>query len=208
MIVPILRLSLLLLAVLLAPPLSAQNPEEKTRQPRRQARFLAIGDSPPFAQEIRDGVRYELEPPPDSIPPRQVSVSLEGEAASTVDLRLHRGSPPRTDQCTGEGTTGGGALRSAQTRQRSTGQCPLAALQLPGKWKFSRPAVSPRRKGNLGETCPPGVARRDGGQRAVGESAAGSKPRRLVRTAHRARARESPGIPHRTRSQRSLPGFQ
>lgn len=92
MIFPLLRF--LLIAALIASPLPAQNAEEKSGPPRRQARFLAIGDSPPFAQEIRDGVRYELEPPPDSIPPRQVTTSVDGQAASTVELRLGRISGP------------------------------------------------------------------------------------------------------------------
>jgi hypothetical protein len=60
----------------------------------RHARFLALGDSPPFRQEIRDGVRYELDPPPGSIPPREVIAGITGNASSPVPLRLGRISPP------------------------------------------------------------------------------------------------------------------
>ena len=38
---------------------------EPESKPARHARFFAVGESPPFRQEIRDGVRYELDPPPD-----------------------------------------------------------------------------------------------------------------------------------------------
>lgn len=88
-------LRLLVAAALLAPALPAQESGAgKPAEARRQARFLAIGDSPPYAQEISDGVRYELEPPADSIPPRQVTTSADGQAASTVELRLGRISGP------------------------------------------------------------------------------------------------------------------
>jgi len=60
----------------------------------RHARFLALGDSPPFRQEIRDGVRYELDPPSGSIPPREVIPVFTGIAPSPVPLRLGRISPP------------------------------------------------------------------------------------------------------------------
>lgn len=69
----------------------------------RQARILALGDSPPFRQEIRDGVRYELEPPPDSIPPREVIPGFGTEVSDAVELRLGRISVP-VNVPTGEGT--------------------------------------------------------------------------------------------------------
>jgi hypothetical protein len=59
----------------------------------RHARFLAVGDSPPFRQIIRDGVRYELEPPPGSIPPREVVPGFGGKPSAPVPLRLGRISP-------------------------------------------------------------------------------------------------------------------
>jgi hypothetical protein len=54
----------------------------------RQARILALGDSPPFRQEIRDGVRYELDPLPNSIPPREVIAGFGTEVSEAVELRL------------------------------------------------------------------------------------------------------------------------
>lgn len=61
--------------------------EEKPK-PARHARILAIGDLPTFRQEIRDGVAYELEPPPDSVPPRQVVPGFGEEVANALPLRL------------------------------------------------------------------------------------------------------------------------
>jgi hypothetical protein len=60
----------------------------------RHVRFLAVGDSPPFRQEIRDGVRYELDVPPDSIPPREVVPGFGKQSAAAAALRLGRISLP------------------------------------------------------------------------------------------------------------------
>lgn len=59
----------------------------------RHARFLAVGDLPPFRQVIRDGVRYELEPPPGSIPPREILAGFVGNPSEPVPLRLGRIGP-------------------------------------------------------------------------------------------------------------------
>jgi hypothetical protein len=66
-------------------------PEAK---PDRHVRFLAVGDSPPFRQEIRDGIRYELDPPADSVPPREIVPGFGKEIADAVTLRLGRISAP------------------------------------------------------------------------------------------------------------------
>jgi len=61
--------------------------------PPRHARLLAVGDLPPFRQEVRDGVRYEIEPPPGSIPPRSVTIGPAdsgSKAPPGIDLRLGR----------------------------------------------------------------------------------------------------------------------
>lgn len=70
-------------------PLGAEEAPEK--DPQRYVRFLAIGDMPPFRQEIRDGVRYELEPPRGSIPPREI-VPVFGDDGSgeSVSIQLGR----------------------------------------------------------------------------------------------------------------------
>ena len=73
-------------------PLGAQ--PTKPEKSVRHARFLAVGDIPPFRQEIRDGVRYELEPPPGSIPPREVIPGFGGEPGKAMSLRLGRISEP------------------------------------------------------------------------------------------------------------------
>jgi hypothetical protein len=39
-------------------------------------RVLPLGDRAPFTQEIRDGVRHEIDPPEGSLPPREVSVGI------------------------------------------------------------------------------------------------------------------------------------
>ncbi len=80
----------ILLAALLAAagPAAAQE-EVAKKKPARTLRLLPLGDAPPFLQEIRDGVRYELEPPAGSIPPRQVSAGA-GESAANVRLNLGR----------------------------------------------------------------------------------------------------------------------
>jgi hypothetical protein len=54
-------------------------------------RVLAIGDPPPFVQEVRDGARYEVAPPEGSIPPRSLVIPVkvpEGKDAEPVKLPL------------------------------------------------------------------------------------------------------------------------
>ena len=71
----------------------AQDAAKEKAPPPRELRILALGDLPPFRQEIRGGVRYELEPPPGSIPPREVLVGAGDKAAG--------------DKAAGEKTAGG-----------------------------------------------------------------------------------------------------
>jgi hypothetical protein len=55
----------------------------------RHVRFLPLGDPPPYMQEVRDGVAYEIDPPEGTLPPREVVVGNpkpgEEEAGSTGD---------------------------------------------------------------------------------------------------------------------------
>lgn len=69
-------------------------PEKPAPVPGRHVRFLPVGDLPPYRQEIRDGVAYELEPPPGSIPPRQVMVGFGDEKKDAVPLLLGRVTEP------------------------------------------------------------------------------------------------------------------
>lgn len=76
---------ILCFAILLAGPcLSA----ETNGNPARYVRFLAVGELPPFKQEVRDNVRYELEPPAGSIPPREVMLGFGDEKSEPTPLRL------------------------------------------------------------------------------------------------------------------------
>lgn len=83
---------LALLAVLL--PVSAQEPAEKKEVPARQVRFLPVGDAPPFRTEERGGIRYELEPPAGSVPPREVLIGFGEEEPAAVPLLLGRMTAP------------------------------------------------------------------------------------------------------------------
>lgn len=66
---------------------------EKPKLPPRSLRLLPLGEPPPFRQDIRDGVRYELEPAAGSIPPRQVRLG-EGESPTLIRLNLGRATEP------------------------------------------------------------------------------------------------------------------
>ena len=80
--------SLLLLVPLLAALASAQE------APTASLRLLALGELPPFRQEIRDGVRRELDPPEGSIPPRTLEAGLPATAekdAKAPGFRLQLG---------------------------------------------------------------------------------------------------------------------
>ena len=76
---------LLCMVVLLAGPGLSAAPKNVSG---RQVRLLALGELPPFQQEIRDNVRYELEPPAGSIPPREVMLGFGGKASEPMPLRL------------------------------------------------------------------------------------------------------------------------
>jgi hypothetical protein len=85
-------LSLLVLTIGLSHAQQTEAPE-KTRVPPRGLRLLPLGETPPFRQDVRDGVRYELEPAPGSTPPRQVRHGT-GETAVILRLNLGRASEP------------------------------------------------------------------------------------------------------------------
>lgn len=64
------------------------------KEAARRVRFLAVGEMPPFRQEVRDDVRYELEPPAGSIPPREVLLAFGDEKTEAARLRLGLISSP------------------------------------------------------------------------------------------------------------------
>lgn len=78
----------------------AGEPVEKPAAGSRSLRLLPLGEPPPYQEEVRDGVRFELEPEPGSVPPRQV---VYGEAEKTVTLRLNLGRVTESLRI-GEGT--------------------------------------------------------------------------------------------------------
>lgn len=67
--------------------------EREVEVPKRSVRLLAVGNSPPYRQEVRDGVRYELPPPPGSIPPRNLTLvrMTEEDPVELGELRLQLG---------------------------------------------------------------------------------------------------------------------
>jgi hypothetical protein len=74
------------------PNLSAQE------APLHRLRVLALGDPPPFIQEVRDGARYEVAPPVGAVPPRWVTLPTGPDpgvqlAAEAKSMRLRLGSP-------------------------------------------------------------------------------------------------------------------
>lgn len=82
----------LVIACLLAALPLAAAPEGKPAA--RHVRLLALGESPPFRQEIRDNVRYELDPPKGSIPPREVTVGSGESVSEPMALRLGQITAP------------------------------------------------------------------------------------------------------------------
>lgn len=85
------------LALLCVLPASAEEDDAQDKpeeQKTRIARFLPVGDAPPFRQVVRDGVRYELEPPPGTIPPRDLVAVPGGDPADPLRLRLGMLSKP------------------------------------------------------------------------------------------------------------------
>lgn len=67
--------------------------------PQHRLRVLTVGDPPPYTQEIRNGVRYEIPAATGTIPPRMVKVpapkkpgeTAEKSAADPVQMRLRLG---------------------------------------------------------------------------------------------------------------------
>ncbi len=58
---------------------------------RHTLRILPLGDPPPYLQEVRNGVRYEVPPAEGTIPPRNVEISTSAEDGETAKLRLRLG---------------------------------------------------------------------------------------------------------------------
>lgn len=66
---------------------------------KHRLRILPLGDPPPYRQQIRDGVRYEIPAAEGTIPPRNIVISAADAPADTAEteaplpVRLRLGSP-------------------------------------------------------------------------------------------------------------------
>ena len=69
--------------------------QEKTKDPPRTLRILAVGDSPPFRQEIRNGIRYELPPPEGSVPPARVQIGVSDEEGKKKQSEVENEDPKK-----------------------------------------------------------------------------------------------------------------
>ncbi len=98
-------LSSLLLGLPLLPSGSSAQEAAPEAAAADAVRFLPVGEQPPFLQEVRDGVRQELEAPAGSIPPRVVTVA--SGAMKPAPLRLSLGHPSAAASV----PRGGGAVR-------------------------------------------------------------------------------------------------
>jgi hypothetical protein len=86
--------AILLLTVLL--PALAGAARGQDTAPIHSLRIFPAGDPPPYLQEVRDGVRYEIPPEEGTIPPRNIIVTIpgsQGTAPQELPLRLRLGSP-------------------------------------------------------------------------------------------------------------------
>ena len=92
-------------------------------------RFLPLGDMPPYRQEIRDGVAYELEPPPGSIPPREVVFGSNATGADESPLSLGRVSAPVK-------VAPGVGLLSLRRKEGGEGTAPWLNVEKPEKGDF------------------------------------------------------------------------
>lgn len=66
--------------------------QETTSATRGWLRILPVGDAPPFRQEIRGGVRHELDTPEGALPPRELVVPVQkGKDDGEAKVRLRLG---------------------------------------------------------------------------------------------------------------------
>lgn len=116
---------MVLLAALLCPGAWAEEKEEVVAR----IRFLAIGNRPPFKQEIVNGVRREIPPEPEEVPPSLVTVMTEAgedtEAEELAQVRLLLGLVSEVVEIP---VGVGGRL---ELRSLSEGQAPWLVLDRP-----------------------------------------------------------------------------
>ena len=61
---------------------------EKEETATHEFRIFPVGDPPPFRQEVRNGIRYEVEPPDGSVPPDTIILPENDGAGAGVRVRL------------------------------------------------------------------------------------------------------------------------
>lgn len=123
--------------------------------PPHQLRLLAVGNPPPFKQEIREGVRYEIPAPDGTIPPRTLKLPAlsedgtpgegEGEGAS-IKIRLGQTTSPITFTTPKSGRLGIKSDKGAKWLDIPLQQCgaSLALIWRGGKdWHEPRAIVVP-----------------------------------------------------------------
>lgn len=106
--------------------------QEATKSSRK-ARFLAVGESPPYAQVVEGGIARELEPPAGSVPPRRLATldpaAKADEDDPILELRLGRITAPVAIPA-GEGAL---ALREADADTKSP---PWLTIRRPAEGDF------------------------------------------------------------------------
>jgi len=132
--------------------------------PQHRLRVLAVGDQPPFKQEVREGVRYEIAPPADMVPPRTLLIPFplkQGEEKQKQDMQLRlRLGQPSTPLVMPAPETRRVALNSDHSGKwldipLSTGDASLAIVWRKGpKWTAANTIILPdgaasRAEGNL-----------------------------------------------------------
>jgi len=91
-----LRCLLLIASCVLHAQAVPQDEEKRVNKevPPRTLRILPLGEAPPFEQQVIGDVRYELEPPVGSIPPRDVSLTVGKLTIPSLRLSIGRISLP------------------------------------------------------------------------------------------------------------------
>jgi len=148
-------------AVLPAQDAPAPTGAEK-RRPPRHVRVLPVGESPPYRQEVRDGVRYELPPPSGSVPPREVSyLGADGQAAGSV-LRLGMvGEPIPVPEGPSPVVLRDGPASALDAPPWIVANLPETGDALLGVWRAGEGWAKPRWLvlGDGPEACPAGTVR-------------------------------------------------
>ncbi len=111
----------------------------------RTARILPLGEPPPFRQEVRDGVRYEIDPPAELIPPREVFAGPAESGKSGIRLQLGRISaafsvPAGTGPLAIRGSGEAAAAPWIELPRPETGDFLILTWRTPDQTNWTKPA--------------------------------------------------------------------